>query len=134
MSIIDGRQKRKWKIVELFATFFGWLVMLGLIVQIVLSLILWAFNGAYFYKEFILLGKIDDSIFIFSITTLTALIGFIVMYFWGKYNFSKYGHLDRRSFPKTVTSEDLANHFNLSISEVEKFRSDKRIVLERNIL
>ncbi|HYK73190.1 MAG TPA: hypothetical protein VEV44_08725, partial [Pseudoneobacillus sp.] len=96
MSIIDGHQKKKWKIVEFFITFFGWFVVLGFFTQIVISIILWVFNLSYVYKELIIFGTIEDSIFILLTTLILAISSFTIMYVWGRYNFKRFAHLDRR--------------------------------------
>lgn len=133
MKIIDGKQKKKWKVLELFITSVGWTIMLGLAAQIIFSLFIWAFNLSNIYQQLIILGNIEDSIFIMSTTVGIACGAFVVMYLWGRYNWRKYGPLDRRKFPKEVSAEDIAEYFSLALSEVEKFQSEKYIVLEENI-
>jgi poly-beta-1,6-N-acetyl-D-glucosamine biosynthesis protein PgaD len=134
MSIIDGRQKKKWRIAEMVVTIFGWFVLLGFTLQIILSILLWFFNLSYIYNELIILGSVEDSIFIFTVTIIISLCSFAFLYFWGHYNFRKYGHLDRRSFPKSVTSEELAVYFSMPVSEVERFTKEKLLTLEENII
>lgn len=134
MSIIDGRQKRKWKVIELIATFFGWLVILFLALQIIASVFLWIFNVGYIYNELFLIGNIEDTVFIFSVTILVAILAFTLLYFWGNYNYRKFGNLRRRRFPDNVSTEELTEHFNLPVESIKKMQSEKYILLEKNII
>ncbi|WP_462410140.1 poly-beta-1,6-N-acetyl-D-glucosamine biosynthesis protein PgaD [Neobacillus sp. Marseille-QA0830] len=134
MNIIDGRQKKRWKVAEMMATIFGWLVMIGLSIQIFTSLLLWAFNSTYIYNELFIFGSIKDTVFIFSMTLFISVVSFIVLFAWGKYNYHRYGKLDRRGFPDHVSQEELAQYFQLPPVEVEKYHSDKYILIEKNFL
>jgi poly-beta-1,6-N-acetyl-D-glucosamine biosynthesis protein PgaD len=134
MKIIDGRQKKKVKVFELLFTSFSWVILIGFFGQVILSILIWVFNLSNIYVELILLGNIEDSISIMLTTIIISLCSFIMMYVWGRYNYKKYGKLQRRTFPKDVTAEDLSEYFLLSKEEVERFQSDKIIKLEDNII
>lgn len=133
-NIIDGKQKKKIKIIENFFSLFGWTLMLGYLIQIVASLIVWAFSLSNFYIELFMIKNIEKTIRIILITVLISVILFIVMYIWGKYNFNKFAHLRRRKFPKDTTPNDLAEYFNLPIDEIIKMQNDKKIELEKTIV
>lgn len=133
-NIIDGKQKRKFKIIENFFSLFGWTLMLGYLIQIVASLIVWGFSLSNFYTELFMIKNIEKTIRIILITVLISVILFIVMYIWGKYNFNKFAHLRRRKFPKDTTPDDLAEYFNLPIDEIAKMQNDKKIELEKTIV
>lgn len=133
-NIIDGKQKRKFKIIENFFSLFGWTLMLGYLIQIVASLIVWGFSLSNFYTELFMIRNIEKTIRIILITVLISVILFIVMYIWGKYNFNKFAHLRRRKFPKDTTPNDLAEYFNLPIDEILKMQNDKKIELEKTIV
>lgn len=133
-NIIDGKQKRKFKIIENFFSLFGWTLMLGYLIQIVASLIVWGFSLSNFYTELFMIRNIEKTIRIILITVLISVILFIVMYIWGKYNFNKFAHLRRRKFPRDTTPDDLAKYFNLPIDEITKMQNDKKIELEKTIV
>lgn len=133
-NIIDGKQKKKFKIVENFFSLFGWTIMLGYLIQIIISLVVWAFSLSNFYTELFMIKNMEKTIRIILITVLISVILFIVMYIWGKYNFNKFAHLRRRKFPKDTTPDELAEYFNLPIDEILKMQHDKKIELEKTIV
>lgn len=133
-NIIDGKQKKKFRIVENFFSLFGWTLMLGYLIQIIVSLIVWAFSLSNFYTELFMIRNMEKTIRIILITILISIIIFIVMYIWGKYNFNKFAHLRRRKFPKDTTPDELAKYFNLPIDEILKMQNDKKIELEKTIV
>jgi len=133
-NIIDGKQKKKFKIIENFFSLFGWTLMLGYLIQIIGSLIVWAFSLSNFYIELFMIRNIEKTLRIILITVLISVILFIIMYIWGKYNFNKFAHLRRRKFPKDTTPNDLAEYFNLPIDEILKMQNDKKIELEKTIV
>ena len=134
MNIIDGFQKKYIRIIEKFITVIGWLFMLGYIVQIILSLLIWIFNLSNFYKQLFILGSIYRTINTLLITIMISFLGFLIMYGWGRYNFKRYAHLKRRRFPDYITIEGLAKYFNLSLEVVETMQNDKIIILEKTIV
>lgn len=134
MNIIDGFQKKYIRIIEKFITVIGWLFMLGYIVQIILSLLIWIFNLSNFYKQLFILGSIYRTINTLLITIVISFLGFLIMYGWGRYNFKRYAHLKRRRFPDYITIEGLAKYFNLSLEVVETMQNDKIIILEKTIV
>lgn len=134
MNIIDGLQKRSIKIIEKVVTVIGWLLMLGYIFQIVLSILLWSFNLSNFYNELFVLDNLRATINTFLITASISVGVFILIFFWGKYNFKKYAHLRRRKFPEDTTIEKVAEHFDLPISLIEEMQNDKVIELEKTIV
>lgn len=134
MNIIDGLQKRIIKILEKLITTIGWLFMLGYIFQILLSVVLWLFNLSNFYHKLFILDNIQTTIHILMITVAIAMCAFILMYFWGEYNYKRYAHLNRRKFPQDVTNDEIELYFGLSSSLVEKMQNDKVIILEKTIV
>ena len=134
MNIIDGFQKKYFRIIEKFITVIGWLFMLGYIVQIILSLLIWIFNLSNFYKQLFILGSIYRTINTLLITIMISFLGFLIMYGWGRYNFKRYAHLNRRRFPDYITIEGLAKYFNLSLEVVESMQNDKITILEETIV
>lgn len=134
MNIIDGLQKRGIRIIEGIVTTMGWLLMLGYIVQIILSIILWVFNLSNFYYTLFVFNNIKTTIHTIIITVVIAIGVFVLMYFWGRYNYKRYAHLKRRKFPENVTNDKIATYFGLPLPLVEKMQNDKIIVIEETIV
>jgi poly-beta-1,6-N-acetyl-D-glucosamine biosynthesis protein PgaD len=133
-NIIDGKQKKKFKIIEWIFSVFGWSLMLGYLIQIIASLIVWGFSLSNFYDKLFMIGNLENTIRIILATILISLILFIVMYGWGKYNFKRFAHLRRRKFPDDIKPEELAKYFNLPVEEIKKMQNDKKIELEKTII
>lgn len=134
MNIIDGLQKKTIRIIEVIVTTMGWLLMLGYIVQIILSIILWVFNLSNFYYFSFIFHNIETTIRTIVITLLISVCVFMLIYLWGKYNYKRYAHLTRRKFPENVTKDKIATYFDLPLSLVEKMQNDKVIVIEKTIV
>lgn len=134
MNIVDGYQKKSIKLIERFVTAAGWILMLVYFIQVSLSVGLWAFNLSNFYRKLFILPDIITTINTLMITLVISILAFLIIFFWGRYNFKKYAHLNRRRFPKTVASEDIAEYFNLSPVVVEDMGNSKRIHLEKTIV
>lgn len=132
--LIDGRQKRKMKVIESIITLLGWLYMLGFLLYTALTLVLWYFNISYIYNELFFLQNIFDTLRIISITIVTAAIALIIMFCWGRYNLKRYGNLNRRQFPKAVSSDELAKYFEIPIEQVDALQKDKWISLDKTIV
>lgn len=142
MNIIDGLQKKSIRILEILITTIGWLIMLHYILQTLVSIVLfsllytvlWSLNLPDFYNKLSSLDDVSALIHIFIITIVIAGSFFILMYFWGRYNYKRYAHLRRRKFPKDVTQEEIEIYFNLPSLLVKKMQNDKIIILENTIV
>ena len=134
MNIIDGFQKKTIRRLEILITTIGWLVMLFYIIQTLLSIVVWSFNLSNFYNKLFTSSNVSTTIHTLIITIVLASGNFILMYFWGKYNYKRYAHLRRRKFPKTVTNDEIERYFNLPSSTIEKMQYDKIIILEKTIV
>jgi len=142
VNIIDGMQKKTIRILEILITTIGWLIMLYYIIQtlssiiflLLLFIVFWSFNLPNFYNKLFTSSDISTTIHTFIITIFIASGSFILMYFWGKYNYKKYAHLRRRKFPKVVTNDEIESYFNLPSSTIEKMQNDKIIILEKTIV
>ena len=134
MNIIDGLQKKTIRRLEILITTIGWLVMLFYIIQTLLSIVVWSFNLSDFYNKLFTSSNVSTTIHTFIITIVIASGNFILMYFWGKYNYKRYAHLRRRKFPQIVTNDEIERYFNLPSSTIEKMQYDKIIILEKTIV
>lgn len=129
--IIDGKQKGNMKVVESFITTLGWFYIAVFLVQIILSLLLWYFNVSIIASELLVFPHIMDTLKVFLTTAVIASSSLVVLFLWGKYNYLRYGRLNRRRAPRDTTPLDIAAYFNLPIEEVEKYQSIKWLELEK---
>ncbi len=134
MNIIDGLQKKVLKVVERIITIIGWLLMLGYLVQIILSFIIWAFNIKGFYNNLFTPAMLQSTLYISATTILIAVSVFIVAFLWGAYNYKKYAHLNRRQLPPAITTDEIQGYFDLSEELTLKMQRDKVIYLEKTIV
>lgn len=134
MNIVDGRQKKSMKVIERFVTAAGWTIMSFYFAQVTLSLVLWAFNLSNFYHSLFIIPNLKGTLNILGITLLISLLAFLIIYLWGRYNFRRYAHLNRRKFPNDVTPKDIIEHFDLSPEIVEEMQNGKRIQLKKTIV
>ena len=74
------------------------------------------------------------TIHILIYTFIIAIFVFILITVWSKYNNKRYGHLNRRTFPKNITNEDIVNYFGIGIAIIEQMQNDKVIILEKTIV
>lgn len=133
-NVIEGKQK-KWK--TFFAVFFtilAWTYILVYIIFILYGVIAKAYN-LYIPKFFIY----DASVVvktqgIFKSLFIFALIEFIVLFVWMKYNYVRFAPKNRRKFTPPVTNEELDNYFELEPGTATKLQNEKIIVLEKNII
>ena len=108
--------------------------MLGYMVQIILSLLLWAFNLSNFYRKLFILGSIEATVNTLLITVAISFLSFLILYGWGRYNFKRFAHLKRRHFPEAIVPEDIVSYFKLSPEVVKAMQTDKITTLEKTIV
>jgi poly-beta-1,6-N-acetyl-D-glucosamine biosynthesis protein PgaD len=134
MNIIDGLQKKRIQYFEKFLTTVGWFVILGFILQIILSLILWLFNLSEFYQRLLIIDDGRYILWVLLITVGVSVGNFLVLHLWGIYNLKKFGPLNRRTFPENVTPEDISIHFDIPLETIDDMQNRKVIVLEETIV
>lgn len=142
MNIIDGSQKKSIRILEILITTIGWLIMLYYIIitlfsiafSLLLSKVFLSLNLSDFYNKLFTSKAIITTIHTFIITIVIAGSDFILIFFWGRYNYKRYSHLRRRKFPKNVTKDEVEHYFNLPSSTIEQMQNDKIIILEKTIV
>gem|GEM_PF-1333599 len=101
------------------------------IIRLVLTCATWVVSITY------MVMTINEDSFIRSYSFLTlvrlvviGLIVFAVIFTWQKYNYHKFGKLDRRKFPQPVTADNMGEIFAVSGETVEEFRSSTSLSLE----
>lgn len=130
-NIIDRSEKNILKSSEILITSLGWIYLIGQITQLVLTVILWGL-GTFYLGETILSDP--STIYIFVFTTFVAIIWITLSMWWGNYNFKKFAHLNRRTFPQDTTAEEVSFVTKLNVSEILKLQNQKEIILEKTIV
>ena len=134
MNITNNLDKKFIKKSEKLITIILWLNIFSYIIQNLLSIVLFPLGINNFYTGLFIKKNTFTLINTLAITICIAACSFILIYFWGKYNYKKYAHLRRRKFPKNVTNHEIELYFNLPSSLVEKMQKDKIIILEKTII
>lgn len=134
MNIIDGYQKKQIKLIERFITIVGWFFMVGFIIQITVSVVLWIFNLSNFYHKLLIFPNIKTTLNTLLITVMISILAFLIIFGWGRYNYRKYAHLRRRNFPEDVTTGEIVEYFKLPLETVVEMQNNKKIVLEKTIV
>ena len=132
--LIDGKQKKNLRLIESLLTTFGWIYVISIIGQIIGSIVLWYFNIDFILSKLFIFPNIKDTIRVLGITFIIAITSLSILYLWSKYNKIKFGSLTRRTFPKDVDSDDLANYFEIEKELVSQLQNSKKIILEHNIV
>ncbi|MDD6327370.1 MAG: poly-beta-1,6-N-acetyl-D-glucosamine synthase [Lachnospiraceae bacterium] len=119
------------------------------IIEIVFTCVAWAFILVYFaYCIYgygcLVLGKTPISIWIYNtemlmetkrllfVTLIILLVEIVIMIFWKEYNRIRFGRLNRRKFMPDVTTEQVAEFFDLPESTVSGMQELKILTLTRN--
>lgn len=132
--IIDHRQKKWKKVIEVILTVLGWTYILVYLVYVIYGIIALKLGlplleiGMYSRG---MLAETERMLFILFVGTLIITLYMIC---WRQYNFRRFGKKDRRRFPRNVTDEDIAEYFKLEVSEVRSLRGQKVIEFEENII
>lgn len=82
-----------------------------------ISYLLMTLSEDYFTKSYLFLAFI-------------GLITLVVIFTWQKYNYQKFGKMDRRKFPQPVTTDRMGEIFAVTGKTVEEFRSSNSLSLE----
>ena len=121
MKIIDGKQRGVVLLIELFFTLMMWLLFIFL-----LMLLIPQFSNRLFTvpeNTFLMLA--------FLLTLISLFTVFSSITYWGIYNKKKYGPLKRRTMPKAITTEELADACNIPVEEVHRLQQEKWIDIDR---
>jgi poly-beta-1,6-N-acetyl-D-glucosamine biosynthesis protein PgaD len=121
--IINSKQSKPRKIIDLLFTFFGWLFLI---------LFLYNFISHFDYSfDFTLLElNLANANSILLVTILVVITSAAALSWWSSYNKRRYGHLKRRTFPPQTNEKELAEYFQVSENELEIIQIDSYI--ERN--
>lgn len=121
--IINSKQSKPRKIIDLLFTFFGWLF---------LTLFLYNFISHFESNidfKFLELNLANANS-ILLITILVVITNVAALSWWSLYNKRRFGHLKRRTFPPQTNDKELAEYFQVSENELESIKINNYI--ERN--
>jgi poly-beta-1,6-N-acetyl-D-glucosamine biosynthesis protein PgaD len=108
--------------------------MLGYTLQTLFSIAVLKFKVPAFLSKIFPYGDPKKTLQTLLITIGIAILATLVLSLWGAYNYRKYAHLNRRTFPKDVTSSKIDGHFGLHPFVVLDMRNNKITVLEKTIV
>jgi poly-beta-1,6-N-acetyl-D-glucosamine biosynthesis protein PgaD len=118
--IINSKQSKPRKIIDLIFTFFGWLFLL-----------LFLHNFISHFER-----KLDFTFFelnlanansILLITMLVVFTSAVALTWWSSYNKRKYGKLNRRTFPHQTSPKEIAEYFQVNEDELTRIQIDQYI-------
>ena len=133
-NIIDGRQSLFKHILEFILSLLGWLYILTYVGYVIYGVT--ADCLGLKIKSFLIYNQtmIHETELFFLILLIAALVVVLILILWKSYNYQRFGKLDRRKFRDSVSTGEIAEYFHISPEEIEKMKSEKYIVLERNII
>jgi poly-beta-1,6-N-acetyl-D-glucosamine biosynthesis protein PgaD len=108
------------KTFEIILTGLGWIFLI-LFLLILVSNVKWKLNGSMDSLSLV------NSITIILFTVATSIISFLGLYFWGIFNKKRYGLLNRRTFPKSTETLEIATYYSMSQSDVLKLQHENYI-------
>lgn len=105
----------------------GWIMWMWLFMPI-LTLFFWWFKGNIVYEQLVVKitpQKLENLIY------LSELISFLILslLLWASYNWYRFRNKEKRLFPISVNSSDLARSFSVSIVDIERLQQAENITL-----
>ncbi|QRF23551.1 poly-beta-1,6-N-acetyl-D-glucosamine biosynthesis protein PgaD [Alicyclobacillus sp. TC] len=131
--IIDGKQKPGKRVVEYFVTLSGWVYIFVFLIQISLSVLLWA-GGIHYLRRFIIsAGYITQTVDLTMFTFEFSLVVLLATLYWSLYNKFRYGKLNRRTMPSDVSAAELAKEFSVTEEFIIDLQNRRWVDLEGEI-
>lgn len=125
---IDKPEYVKNKSVGYGLLFAGWILWIWLFLP-VLTLLFWWFEGNIIYEQLILVEQQSSTGL--SLLNMALIISLLVLslWLWASYNWARFSGLDRRKSLASLSNEQLAMSFKLSISDIEALHQSNNITL-----
>jgi biofilm PGA synthesis protein PgaD len=129
IEIIDKPKLKSFlrKITELSFTSLMWGLWFYLFLPL-LNLVLWVLGIRYFYIEVFELGGYKGLINLLLKAGWVILTVFLVMRFWGLYNYWRFGKRERRKNLPSETFEQTVEYFQVSPEQIQQVQSSKEVV------
>lgn len=133
-DIIVGKQKWWKKIIEVITSVIAWLYILVYVAYMTYGTIC-RINGTI-PKDFWIYNNqvINETLYLLYITMIIVLIEIFVLLFWKEYNKIRFSGKNRRVFKQDVTIEETSELFKIPLAQIEFYRRQHIITLERNII
>ncbi len=131
MEIIDKSKRRSLlrKINELYCTTVIWGVWAYLLMPL-LSLLLWLLGVRIFYIEVIVGAGYVEFLDLVGKLGWSIVIVFLILRFWGYYNYWRFGKKNRRSsLPLDSIDQKMSEFFRIPLEEMHALRSRKEVIL-----
>jgi poly-beta-1,6-N-acetyl-D-glucosamine biosynthesis protein PgaD len=116
--IINSKQSKPRKIIDILLTFFGWMFLTLFLYNFITH-----FEGTLDFTFLELKLANANSIMLITIGMVIASAAFLS--WWSSYNRRKYGSLKRRTFPPQTSEKELAEYFELKEDEVREIQNNK---------
>jgi biofilm PGA synthesis protein PgaD len=128
IEIIDNTKLKSFlrNVSEWSFTTLVWALWLYLFLPL-LNIILWLLGIHFFYVEVIEKAGYLQLLNLFTKMGWSILVVFIVLRFWGYYNYFRFGKKDRRKFVSSTTVEQLSGVFNLPPEKIIELQSKKEV-------
>jgi biofilm PGA synthesis protein PgaD len=128
IEIIDNTKLKSFlrNVSEWSFTTLVWALWLYLFLPL-LNIILWLLGIRFFYVEVIEKAGYLQLLNLFTKMGWSILVVFIVLRFWGYYNYFRFGKKDRRKFVSSTTVEQLSGVFNLPPEKIVELQSKKEV-------
>ncbi len=133
-NIIDGKQVWWKKILELLLSGLAWVFILSYFFYVIYGFICLAIGKTPFTYWIYTVEMLHETKRLLFITLVILLIEIVVMVFWKEYNRLKYGSLRRRKFKPDASVEQMAEFFEMPEEQLVEMRSQKIIILPKNII
>lgn len=118
--IINSKQSKPRKILDLLLTFFGW-VFLALFLYNFITY----FEGSLDFTFLEL--NLANANSILLITVLVVITSAAFLSWWSSYNRRKYGPLKRRTFPPQTSEKELGEYFQVTEDELRSIQNSNYI-------
>jgi biofilm PGA synthesis protein PgaD len=136
IEIIDKPKLKSFlrKIAELGFTSLMWGLWFYLFLPL-LNLVLWVLGIRYFYIEVFELAGYKGLINLLLKAGWVILIVFLILRFWGFYNYWRFGKRERRKSLPSETFEKMSEYFQIPPEQIQHIQSSKEVVwpLQREI-
>jgi poly-beta-1,6-N-acetyl-D-glucosamine biosynthesis protein PgaD len=96
----------------------------------IINLILWLLGIRHFYLEIIQKSGYLDFLHLVERVGWIILIVFGILRLWGWYNYKKFGHLNRRKFPRSTTPEQLSKYFKIPVETIKTLQTQKEVLID----
>lgn len=118
LMIINVKQTKFRKSIDLLLTIFGWIYLFLFLYNFVTHL-----NLKLNLRFYIL--NLSNATAILIFTFFIVVISSASLGWWSAYNKSKYSCLNRRRFPHSVNDKEISEYFGITVEELRLFQSGK---------